>query len=79
MNLQWLQPKHKLYCSRGVYGTDTEIPEFLDIIQLKDPDGAITMKKNSQHYLICWVCCGVIASRYHDSMHECFIPDGAYK
>ena len=79
VHLQWLQHKHKLCCFREVYGADMKIPEFLDIIQLRDPNGAITMKKNGQHYWICWVCCGVVASRYHDNRHECSFPGRAYK
>ena len=70
VNPQWLQHKHKLCCCREVCGTDTKIPEFLEIIQLKDPNGAITTKKNGQHYCIWWVCCGLIASRYHKNMHD---------
>ena len=62
-----------------VYGADTKIPDFIESIQLKDPDGAIPTKKNGQHYPICWVCCSVIASRYHNNMHECSFPGRAYK
>ena len=78
-NLQWLQHKHKLHCSREVYGAHMKIPDFLEIIQLKDPKRAITTQKNSQHYHIWWVCCVMIASRYHNNMHECSFPGGAYK
>ena len=79
VNLQWLQHKHKVCCFREVYGANMKIPEFLEIIQLKDPNWAITTKKNGQHYHICWVCCGVIASRYYDNMCECSFLGRAYK
>ena len=45
VNLQWLQHKHKVHCFREVYRADTKIPELLEIIQLKDPNGAITTYK----------------------------------
>ena len=78
VNLQWLQPKHKLCCFREVYGTDMKIPEFIETIQLKDPYGGITTKKNGQHFPFLLVCHGVIASRYHDNMHECSFLGRAY-
>ena len=73
------QTQIALLQKREVYGTDMKILEFLEIIKLKDPNGAITMKNNGQHYHICWVCCGVIASRYHNSIYECSLGGGAYR
>ena len=42
VNLQLLQHKHKLHCFRDIYGADMKVPEFLEITQLKDPNGATT-------------------------------------
>ena len=79
VHLQWLQQKHKLHCFKEVYGANTRILEFLDIIQLRYPDGGITMKKNGKHYHICLVCCGIIHSQYHNNMHQCSFLGRAYK
>ena len=48
-------------------------------LSTEGPQWSHNYEENGQYYHMCWVCCSMIASRYHDNMCQCSFPGGVYK